>query len=368
MYICSVQIFIEEELKGLYHILFLILLLIAGNSCMSTVKITSVVEKDKEGDFLLKWEVSPDQEGNIDIYSSLTDSTLTSFTPITSTKITDQVLRVNPTGSGLREYFILRTGGVYSGVVANRVIDMNNVKNFRDIGGYFTTDNRQVKWGEIYRSANLSDATLYDQEKIRRLKIKTVIDFRSERAAKKYPLLLHPSITKIPLPLSPMDADRLDEQLKDSHFDRSDAIRYVQQSYVDIVENHKEQFGEMFDLLANESNYPILITESLGKDGVGLATYFILYALGVPHTTMIEDYMLSDTEIDPAKAKIDARNLPEPLQEAVTAMLSVNPAYLNYVIDHIKKTYGSVDNYLEKELRVTSGKKILLRKYLLYQF
>ena len=335
---------------------------------MSTVKITSVVEKDKEGDFLLKWEVSPDQEGNMDIYSSLTDSSLTSFTPLTSKKITDQVLRVSPTGSGLREYFLLRTAGVYSGVVANRMIEMNTVKNFRDIGGYFTTDNRQIKWGEIYRSANLSDATLYDQERIRRLNIKTVIDFRSERAAKKYPLLLHHSIRKIALPLSPMDAEKLDDQLKDAQFDRSDAIRYVQESYVDIVENHKEQFGEMFDVLTNDSNYPVLLTESLGKDGVGLASYFILYALGVPHATLEEDYMLSNREIDPAKAKIDAQNLSEPLQEAVTAMLSVNGAYLNYAIDFIKQKYGSVDNYLEKELRVTPGKKNLLRKYLLYQF
>ena len=347
---------------------YLFLLLIPGYSCMSTVKITSVVEKDKEGDFLLKWEVSPDQEGNIDIYSSLTDSSLTSFTPLTSKKVTDQVLRVSHTGSGLREYFMLRTAGVYSGVVANRIIEMNNIKNFRDIGGYFTSDNRQIKWGEIYRSANLSDATLYDQERIRRLNIRTVIDFRSERAAKKYPLLLHPSIRKIALPLSPMDAEKLDEQLKDEQFDRSDAIRYVQESYVDIVENHKEQFGELFDILTNDSNYPILLTESLGKDGVGLASYFILYALGVPHTTLEEDYMLSNREIDPAKAKIEAQNLPEPLQEAVTAMLSVNGAYLNYVIDHIKQKYGSVDNYLDKELRVTSGKKNLLRKYLLYQF
>jgi hypothetical protein len=54
---------------------------------MSTVKITSVVEKDREGDFLLKWEVSPDQEGDIDIYSSLTDSSLTNFTPLTSKRL-----------------------------------------------------------------------------------------------------------------------------------------------------------------------------------------------------------------------------------------------------------------------------------------
>lgn len=347
---------------------FYLLLMMAVSSCMSTVKITSVVEKDTEGDFLLKWEVSPDQEGNIEILSSLTDSSLTSFNPVTSRKITDQVMKLNPTGSGLREYFILRTGGVYSGVVANRAIDMNQIKNFRDIGGYFTNDNRQMKWGEVYRSGNLSNATLYDQEKIRRLKIRTVIDFRSERTARRYPILLHPSIRKIALPLMPMDAQKLDEQLDDENFDRSDAIRYVQEEYVNILENHKTQFGELFDILANDSNYPILMSGSLGKDGVGLATYLILYAIGVPQGSLEEDYMLSNQFIDPEMVEIDARNLSEPMQEAVTAMLTVNRAYLNYAFDHIKEKYGSVDNYLEKELRVTSGKRNLLRKYLLYQF
>lgn len=338
------------------------------NSCMSTIKITSVVEKDPKGDFLLKWEVSPDQEGNIDIYSSLTDSSITNFTPVTTTKINNQVLRLNPTGSGLREYFLLRTAGVQSGIIANRVIDMNNIKNFRDIGGYFTTDERQIKWGQIYRSADLSSATLYDQEKIRRLKIKTIIDFRSEKAAGKYPILIHPSIRKIALPLSPMDADKLDAQLLNDNFNRSDAIRYVQESYIDIIENHKEQFGELFNILTNDTNYPVLLSGSLGKDGVGLASYFILYALGVPQTSLEDDYMLSNQLIDPAKTQIEAQNLPEPIQEAVTAMLSVNRSYLNYVVEYIKNRYGSIDNYLEKELRVTSGKRNLLRKYLLYNF
>src|SRR5690606_31256286 len=131
------------------------------------------------------------------------------------------------------------TSGVHSGIVANRVIDMNSIKNFRDIGGYFTTDNRQMKWGQVYRSGNLSNATLYDQERIRRLGIKTVIDFRSERTARKYPILLHPSIRKVSLHLMPMDAEKLDEQMEDEHFDRSNAIRYVQEEYVNIVENHK---------------------------------------------------------------------------------------------------------------------------------
>lgn len=355
--------------KKLYSIYVLITVVIVANSCMSTIKITSVVEKDSQGDFLLKWEVSPDQEGNIDIYSSLSDSSITSFTPVTTTKITNQVLRLNPTGSGLREYFILRTAGVQSGVVANRVIEMNNIKNFRDIGGYFTTDEKQIKWGQIYRSGNLSNATLYDQEKIRRLKIKTVIDFRSEKTIATYPILLHPSIKRVSIPLTPMDAEKLDDQLlKNNNFSRSDAILYVQEAYVDIIENHKEQFGEMFDILTNQANYPLLFSGSLGKDGVGLASFLILYSLGVSQSTLEQDYMLSNQLIDPANSRIDARHLPESMQEAITAMLTVNKSYLNYVIEHINKKYGSVDNYLEKELRVTSGKKSLLRKYLLYPF
>ena len=79
-------------------------------------------------------------------------------------------------------------------------------------------------------------------------------------------------------------------------------------------------------------------------------------------------YSQTSIEVKTQTAKIDAKNLSEPLQEAVTAMLSVNAAYLNYVIDHITQKYGSVDSYLETELRVTSGKRNLLRKYLLYQF
>ena len=355
-------------MKKLYSISILFPVIIMASSCMSTVKITSVVEKDPKGDFLLKWEVSPDQEGSIDIYSALSDSSITSFTPVTTTNIKNQVMIINPTGSGLREYFLLRTAGVHSGIVANRVIDMNNIKNFRDIGGYFTTDDRQIKWGQIYRSGDLSSATLYDQEKIRRLNIKTIIDFRSDKTSGKYPILIHPTIRKISLPLSPMDADKLDAQLLNDDFNRSDAIRYVQESYIDIVENHKEQFSEMFDILTNDANYRVLLSGSLGKDGIGLASYFILYAIGVPQESLEQDYMLSNRLIDPSIVQKDAKNLPEPLQEAVTAMLSVNRSYLNYVIDHINKKYGSVDLYLEKELRVSSGKRNLLRKYLLYSF
>ncbi|MDR1742719.1 MAG: tyrosine-protein phosphatase [Dysgonamonadaceae bacterium] len=340
--------------------------LILAGGCASTIKITSVAEKDKDGEFLLKWEVSPDQDGTIDIYSSTSDSSLNAFMPVASTNVSDQVARINPTGTGIREFFLLSTSGVYSGIVSNRVIEMDNIKNFRDLGGYYNIDNKQVRWGKIFRSGDLSNADLYDKDKIRTLGIKTVIDFRSEGNAKAFPILLHPDIIRVFLPIPLMDKEVMEGHINEKNFTRADAIRYMQDSYIDIIENYKKEFSEMFDVLVSESNYPILLSEALGKDRVGLASFLILSALDVPENAIMDDYLLSNRTID-LRTTIDyAQTLPEYMQEAITAMLSVNRVYLEYTIDYIKQKYGSVNNYLEKELKITQGKKTLLRKYLFY--
>lgn len=339
------------------------LLLTAG--CASTVKITSVAEKNKEGDLLLKWEVSPDQEGNINIYSSQSDTDISNFTPIKTSNITDQVT-VIPFNPEVREFYILKTTSAYSGIISNRIIEMSNVKNFRDLGGYFTRADHQMKWGRIFRSGDLSSATLYDQERLRRLGIKTVIDFRSDKTAKQYPILVHPTIRKITLAMTPMDIESIDEMMSDEKLTRSDAIRGVQDAYVGIVENYKTEFAEMFNILTDENNYPVLLSGSLGKDRIGLASFFILYAIGIPQNVIVDDYLLSRQTIDISNIAENVKDKPEYFQEAVTALMSVNPAYINYTIDYINQKYGSIDNYLEKELKLTSGKRTLLRKHLLY--
>ena len=41
----------------------------------------------------------------------------------------------------------------------NRHIDMDEVRNLRDMGGYRTADGKELAWGKIYRSASLYGAT-----------------------------------------------------------------------------------------------------------------------------------------------------------------------------------------------------------------
>lgn len=350
-------------MKYINSILFILIAsLLMG--CMSTIKIASVVEKNKDGDFLLKWEVSPDVEGQIDIYSAMSDTSIRNFTPKGKKLVEEQFALLNPTGSGLREFFILKTSGVTSGIISNRVIDMDNISNFRDLGGYFTNDENQIKWGNIYRSGHLSNANLFDQDKIKRLGIKTIIDLRTEADRKAHPYFIN--VSKINIPVESCDFITIKDKILKENFTRSETILYMQNAYKEIVENNKEKYAEMFDVLLDKNNYPVLISSHLGKDRAGVAAALLLYALGVPEYIIEEDYLASNNYIDPKKTIIFSEPLTESLQEAMTALFSANKAYLGFTFDYIRKNYGSIDNYLEKEVRVSKGKIIILRKLMLY--
>ena len=48
-------------------------------------------------------------------------------------------------------------------VVAERHQPFEGVVNFRDLGGYETTDGRRVKWGQVFRSGHLSSVSEKDR-------------------------------------------------------------------------------------------------------------------------------------------------------------------------------------------------------------
>ena len=353
----------KTKMKYIYKILALVITsLLMG--CISTIKIASVVEKNQDGDFLLKWEVSPDVEGKIDIYSAMTDTSIRNFTPVRTKLVEEQFALLNPTGSGLREFFILKTSGVTSGIISNRGIDMDNVSNFRDLGGYSTVNDNQLKWGHIYRSGHLSNSNLFDQDKIKRLGIKTIIDLRTEKDRKAHPYFVN--IPKINIPIESCDFINIKDIILKENFTRSETILYMQKAYKELIEENSRNFADIFDIMLDKNNYPLLITSHLGKDRVGVAAALILYALGVPEYIIEEDYLASNNYIDPKKTITVSEPLSETMQESMTALFSANSSYLSYAFDYIRDKYGSIENYLEKELRVSNGKKIILKKLMLY--
>jgi hypothetical protein len=62
-----------------------------------------------------------------------------------------------------------------------RHVALDGQPNFRDLGGYETTDGRTVKWGEVYRSGELPRLSDKDVAKLEELEIHSVVSFLTEK-------------------------------------------------------------------------------------------------------------------------------------------------------------------------------------------
>ena len=71
--------------------------------------------------------------------------------------------------------------------MADRIIMLAGVHNFRDYGGYLATNGARLRHGSLYRSAQHQEATADDLARIGAINLATVIDLRGASEREKYP-------------------------------------------------------------------------------------------------------------------------------------------------------------------------------------
>src|SRR5437773_10356827 len=79
-----------------------------------------------------------------------------------------------------RVYFHLKPAAGATRIVSIRRLPLEGAKNFRDLGGYRTSDGEYVRWGLVYRSNHLVNLTARDSDYLNSLGIRLVCDVRSE--------------------------------------------------------------------------------------------------------------------------------------------------------------------------------------------
>lgn len=336
-------------------------------NCSSKPSVTVLCEKDTKGNYILKWEVYPDLDNaSVEIFVSDNDSVFPS-NPLLVAKSNDYIAVVKNTYGTLeaRKYFRVKVGKTLSGVVTNRFFEFDSIQNFRDLGGYVTTDNKHVRWGRIFRSGSFSRMTLHDSLELSSLGVRTIIDLRSEDVKKTYRSYYNIA-NNIRIPISYNGYSSLSQKVMSGQLLRGDAIIYTQDTYRDMVNNFTLQYANFFDYLCEEQNYPIVFNCFLGKDQTGLATYLLLRALDVPIDIIEDDYMASSIGIDRSKFIKDADSLSESRQEALTMLTKTDLAYLKYGISCMREKSGSVEDYMIHELKLTPEKRRKLKEILLH--
>ena len=277
---------------------------------------------------------------------------------------------------------------------AGQVIPLDGALNTRAVTGLRTADGRRVKPGILYRSSALSYLTDRDLVTLRRLDIRTVIDFRGPEEQAKAPDRLPAGAVAISAPVDQDDLDftKISSLLRRYGFanrmhDRDKVDEYgpfyrmfnLVNSYGDPdFVRRLAAYKTMFDQLLNPRREgAILMHCTGGRDRTGIATAILLRALGVSESTIEANYLASNLLLQPDREDPDSTSFqrfpfsnvyiqptsnhtfqkvaatldetPQHLYDAV----KLRPEYLTTLWATIDHEYGSFGSFLAAEYGLT---------------
>ncbi|MER6123326.1 tyrosine-protein phosphatase [Streptomyces sp. NPDC001795] len=253
---------------------------------------------------------------------------------------------------------------------------LTGVRNFRDVGGLPTVDGRRVRHGVLFRSGHLAHATEQDAAFLTGLGLHTIFDFRNAADKKlEGPDVDLPGVRNVNLPLTdPADGAEFWKMVRDGDLEQlrvlladGKAANRMITSYRTIIRERTAEHSHVLHSLVKDS-VPALMHCAAGKDRAGLSIAVTLLAVGVERDAIVADYLESNAKHRRYKvhrngSSADAYS-PE-VMELLSPLFDARAEYLAAAIETVEDTWGGVDAYLEKGLRVTPEMRERLRERLL---
>ncbi|MGW6972376.1 tyrosine-protein phosphatase [Streptomyces sp. NPDC054952] len=172
--------------------------------------------------------------------------------------------------------------------LADRLVRLEGTANFRDAGGYRTTDGRWVKMGEIHRSDALAKLNDNDLAKLRRLGVKTVFDLRTTDERTK-------DVDRVPAGATYVVADVFAgsgsfQALPKTPEEAAEAMIDAEKSMVS-GEGGRKAYARVFQGIGTDRDRAVLFHCTAGKDRTGWSNATLLTARAVPRETVLADYL-----------------------------------------------------------------------------
>jgi protein-tyrosine phosphatase len=250
--------------------------------------------------------------------------------------------------------------------------------NVRDIGGYRTSHGLEVTRGRLFRGDALSQLTGPDTERLDRLSLRTVIDFRTPGevllvGADRLPA----GVGFVSLPVSGGDLGSVYEVIASGDHGQqrrelgdgraAGLIVEINRGFVADA-RQREAFGAALRLMCSAGRLPLLYHCSGGKERAGWMTAIVLTALGVPREVVLRDYLLSNDfhRTDYAKLRYDLVKtgiVADP--ELLRPVMEQSATYLGAAWQEAERRYGSFGRFVARGLQVSDAMLGELRRALL---
>lgn len=242
--------------------------------------------------------------------------------------------------------------------LVNRRLPFVGAKNFRDLGGYQTTDQRTIRWGRLYRSDCLHKLTAADLRRLTSLALDRIIDFRADhelaQAPDRLPSEVKIRVVRIPILDSSTEVwrDSREQFLKDN-LRKLDPVYAMIETNIELATYFTPQLQMFVQEVLSANGRPLLFHCAAGKDRTGFAAAVLLRTLGVPQEVVMEDYLLSNQfYLSAYKWDLTLLKLMKGKKVAsmVKGFLEVRSAYLATAFEAIDYKYGSFKYYVRNGL------------------
>ncbi|HEY2813692.1 MAG TPA: tyrosine-protein phosphatase [Acidimicrobiales bacterium] len=220
----------------------------------------------------------------------------------------------------------------------DRHVPFDAVFNFRDMGGYRTSDGRTVRWRTLFRADGVHRLTIDD---IAPLGVRTVLDLRTPLELDERGHFTHDSVGYHHLPIlqSAWDRDAFDVEI--------DAAHFLADRYLDMLDEGSDAIGRALHILADPASLPLVFHCAAGKDRTGVVAAIVLDLLGVSDDDIADDYSLSRLGMDRFRVWLF-----ETYPEAADAMSDQPKAFLaapseamHMFLSGLRERHGSVHQY-----------------------
>lgn len=216
-----------------------------------------------------------------------------------------------------------------------RRLQLENVVNCRDLGGY-PCDSKSTAFGRFLRCGIPLTPTQADIVALLKHGVTTVIDLRGDFETQTMPSVFKylDSVDYHHLCLFEINA------AIDNDFDGT-----LARSYEISIENYKENYAKVLNIIANAKDGCILYHCYFGKDRTGMLTALLLYIAGVCFEDIIADYQVSYTYLLPFIEREKAQKN-ETMWETNEANFLSEADNMASLLNFINKKYGSIMGYL----------------------
>jgi protein-tyrosine phosphatase len=210
----------------------------------------------------------------------------------------------------------------------SRVVPIEGVHNFRDVGGYPTVDGRITRDRMLFRSDalhNLDDAA---RERLDELDVRTVVDLRSDRERASFP--------------DAVGERRLVEQPIFGEVAFDPAPQSLTDVYDLMIDRHGAELTAAVRALAAPEALPGIVHCAAGKDRTGVVVGLILSAIGVPDEVVAADYAATELFLTPAFIEVLAAGS----QHTDDAMLRAEAEFMIALLARVEAEHGGAAAYL----------------------